>query len=332
MHDTILKLLKEKSMSLGDLGHRLATLDFKWKKGKLKTLVRSMPGISMDKFQIGTYWISLADETLMQSETMDIYVDGSCVFPGTGGWAARLPDGTIKTAGTIQTTPVRAELSAIALGLESSTGNVQIFTDSQESIYLLKNNGKATNKDIVEHIRSQPEGRRSKTTSVHNIGVALARYQKKKVLMADLDPQGNLTDSCGVEPYELTRSVYEVLDGKLEPGKAITSLEPGLDLLPANQNLAHADQGFSNRIGRENLLKKALQKTNSYDILLIDCPPALGLLTVNAFVASQYILVPVQAEYHVLAGFDHITNTLEEVRASGLNPDLQLLGVFVTFF
>jgi chromosome partitioning protein len=171
-----------------------------------------------------------------------------------------------------------------------------------------------------------------KTTSVHNIGAALAQFHKKNVLMVDMDPQGNLTDSCDVDPNELKQSVYEVLDGKLAPTRVIASVAPRLDLLPANQDLASANQVFNDRVGRENLLKMALQKTAGYDIVLIDCPPALGLLTINAFVASRYILVPIQAEYHALAGFDHITNTLEKVLASGMNSDLQLLGVFVTFF
>ena len=173
-----------------------------------------------------------------------------------------------------------------------------------------------------------------KTTSVHNIGVALARFHKKRVLMVDIDPQSNLTDSCGVNFRELESTVYHVLDGKLDPAIAINALEERLDLLPANQDLAHAEQGFSSRIGRESLLKRALNKLSGagYDIVIIDCPPGLGLLTINAFVASKYILVPVQAEYHSLAGFDHLTNTLEEIRANDLNSGLELLGIFATHF
>ena len=171
-----------------------------------------------------------------------------------------------------------------------------------------------------------------KTTSVHNIGVALSRFHKQKVLLVDLDPQGNLTDSCGADPEELRQTVYEVLDGKLEPDKAILDIEPGLKLLPTNQEMVDAELVFFSRKGRENLLKRALQKVDAFDIVIIDCPPSLGLLTVNAFVASKYILAPIQAEYHALAGFAHITNTLDEIRTSGLNPDLQLLGTFVPFF
>lgn len=172
-----------------------------------------------------------------------------------------------------------------------------------------------------------------KTTSVHNIGSALAKFHKKKTLMIDLDPQANLTDSCGVNPASLGLSVYEVMDGK-EAASAVISLEKGLDLLPANDNLVAAELQFSKKIGRENLLKKAIRSLSGsgYDFMVVDCPPALGLLTVNAFVASDYILVPIQAEYHALAGLASLTQTLAEIRDNELNSRLEVLGVFVTFF
>lgn len=170
-----------------------------------------------------------------------------------------------------------------------------------------------------------------KTTSVHNIGSALAQFHKKKTLMIDLDPQANLTDSCGVEPSSVKASVCDVLDGKA-PAPAVIQLEKRLDLIPASPDLAGAELQFGGKIGRENLLKKAVRQLPGYDCIIIDCPPALGILTVNAFVASGYILIPIQAEYHALAGLASLTDTLFQIKDNDLNSGLEVLGVFVTFF
>lgn len=122
-----------------------------------------------------------------------------------------------------------------------------------------------------------------KTTTTHNLGVQLARNAKKRVLLLDLDAQGNLSDACGLEPQTLERTVFDVLAGNVPIAGAKSTLETGLDILPANIRLAEAELAFAGRMGRENLLKKALASVaGEYDYVLIDCPPSLGLLTVNA--------------------------------------------------
>ena len=170
-----------------------------------------------------------------------------------------------------------------------------------------------------------------KTTTAHNLGVQLARNAEKRVLLLDLDAQGNLSDACGLEPQTLERTVFDVLAGNVPIAGAKSTLETGLDILPANIRLAEAELAFAGRMGRENLLKKALASVaGEYDYVLIDCPPSLGLLTVNALNAANGLLVPVQVEYYALAGLALIRQTAELVR--DLNPDLAILGLVLTFF
>lgn len=167
-----------------------------------------------------------------------------------------------------------------------------------------------------------------KTTTVHNLGMVLG--QKKKVLLIDLDAQGNLTDACGFVQSDLHGSAYDVLGGSKNLGDAILSLDAGIDLLPATRDLAVAELAFASKLGRENLLKKIL-KDVGYDFVIIDCPPSLGLLTVNALTAADGVLIPVQAEYYALAGLDLIQETMQGV-VENLNPDLHTLGILLTFF
>lgn len=169
-----------------------------------------------------------------------------------------------------------------------------------------------------------------KTTTTQNLGVVLAREFKQRVLLIDLDAQGNLTDACGLEPQKQKQTIYQVLEGSVPLNEALVPLEKGLSILPANISLAVAELAFAGKMGRENLLKKALLEAD-FDYVFIDCPPSLGLLTVNALAASHGLLIPVQVEYHALAGLALIRQTVKMVQEN-LNPDLSITGLVLTFY
>ncbi|MBF0482867.1 MAG: ParA family protein [Desulfovibrionaceae bacterium] len=170
-----------------------------------------------------------------------------------------------------------------------------------------------------------------KTTTVQNVGAALARAGRR-TLLVDLDAQGSLTASCGYDPDDLKMNLYDVLDGKASLSDVKIEVEgvAGLDLIPAGMDLSQADLAFAGRIGRENLLKKALGQVTGYDFVFFDCPPNLGLVTVNALVAADEIIIPVQAEYHALRGLELLQKSVAMV--SDLNPALAVTGLVVTFF
>lgn len=169
-----------------------------------------------------------------------------------------------------------------------------------------------------------------KTTTVQNLSVGLARQHRQRVLMVDLDAQGNLTDAVGVDEGKINCTAYDVMEGKVPLAQATIQLEENLYILPAGIELSEADIAFAGRMGRENLLKKALQSAD-YDLIFIDCPPSLGLLTVNALAAADSILIPVQGEYHALSGLKLMQNTLHQVQEH-LNPTLRIFGVLLTLY
>ena len=169
----------------------------------------------------------------------------------------------------------------------------------------------------------------AKTTTTLNLGVALAE-QGKRVLAIDLDPQGNLTMSQGWNPDEIDRSMFDVLVHRLPITEIIRTNE--IDVGVASIDLAGAELSLSSMIGRERALEKALQPVQeSYDYILIDTPPSLGLLTINAFVAAQGVIVPVQCEYLSLRGLVQLENTLTMIREN-LNPDVAIQGILATMF
>ncbi len=169
----------------------------------------------------------------------------------------------------------------------------------------------------------------AKTTTTLNLAVAL-KEKGMNVLCVDLDPQGNLTMSQGLNPDEIDRSMYDVLVHKLPIEQVIHERE--IDLAVSSIDLAGAELALSSMIGRERALEKALVSVRErYDYILFDTPPSLGLLTINAFTASDGVIVPVQTEYLALRGLVQLENTLAMVREN-LNPNVQIMGILPTMY
>lgn len=168
-----------------------------------------------------------------------------------------------------------------------------------------------------------------KTTSAVNIGAGLAQLGQR-VLLIDLDPQANLSVSLGFAADDSGSSIYELLDGKATTAQTIRSRE-GLDVIPAAIQLAGAELQFAGVPGREMLLRDALRDLADYDFVFIDCPPSLGLLTLNALTASHGIIIPIQAEFLPLQGLVQLMETVAIVKRR-LNPVLDIIGVITTFY
>lgn len=169
-----------------------------------------------------------------------------------------------------------------------------------------------------------------KTTTAVNLASALAGINKK-VLLVDLDPQGNASMGCGVDKYELELSTYQVLRGDTTVRAAIQrSAEDQFDVLPSNTDLTAAEVGLMNMPMKEKRLQLALGPVvERYDYCIIDCPPSLSMLTINALVASQGVLVPLQTEYYALEGLSGLLDTVEQIRTL-FNPALDLEGILRT--
>jgi chromosome partitioning protein len=172
-----------------------------------------------------------------------------------------------------------------------------------------------------------------KTTTAVNLAASLAAT-RRRVLLMDLDPQGNTTMGCGVDKSKLTRSACEVLLGESDLASALVTVEQSnFTLLPANQDLTSAEvRLLSLPIGREIKLRQALQPLREqFDVILIDCPPALNMLTINALVAADSLLIPMQCEYYALEGLSALLNTVEQIRIAA-NPQLSIEGLLRTMF
>ncbi len=173
----------------------------------------------------------------------------------------------------------------------------------------------------------------AKTTSVASIGAALAELGHR-VLLVDLDPQACLTFSLGIDPEDLELSVHHVLTKGLDPSEAVLATEDGVDLLPATIELARAEADLLTRTGREHVLAGALDQlaeTTTYDWVLLDCPPSLGLLTVAALTAAQGVLIPLQCETLSHRGVGQLLDTVHDVRRF-TNRDLEVWGVLPTLY
>lgn len=170
-----------------------------------------------------------------------------------------------------------------------------------------------------------------KTTTTINLAAYLAK-QGKTVLVVDSDPQSNATSGLGVDKSTINQTLCDVLLSHVSLDKVVHQTDfKNLFLLPTDARLASVEIELASSEGRERVLSVALSAASSYDYILIDCPPALGLLTLNALTAADHVLIPVQAEYYALEGLSQLLQVMQTVRA-GLNPNLELLGVVVTMY
>ncbi|MEI7989291.1 MAG: ParA family protein [Chloroflexota bacterium] len=173
-----------------------------------------------------------------------------------------------------------------------------------------------------------------KTATCHNLSAILAKEHHLKVLMVDIDPQASLTQACGISEtqHSLANVLGSAIPGTMMLSEIIIELGDGLFLAPSDIDLTLTELGLTNRMGRENVLKKALSTVkNDYDLCLLDCPPSLGLLSVNGILASDAIITPTQPQTVDLRGLSLFLNTLERIE-SDMNINPELLGVLMTFY
>lgn len=172
-----------------------------------------------------------------------------------------------------------------------------------------------------------------KTTTNINLAAYIA-LKGHKVLVIDIDPQGNTSSGLGVDKDKVEKTTYELLIGEAAMNESILAVEniENLKIVPSNMNLAGADLELSYMENRESILKSKLEELEeSFDFIIIDCPPSLGLLTINALTASDSVLIPMQCEYYALEGISQLVKTIQKVK-KGLNKSLEIEGVVLTMF
>ncbi len=213
------------------------------------------------------------------------------------------------------------------LGNRDVTERAETFKSSEQDGSIMKQNSKQPR---ILSIANQKGGVGKTTTSV-NLATALSAIGQK-VLLVDLDPQGNASTGLGVKRAGLRSSTYDIIfeDATVEETVKKTKV-PGLDVLPSSIHLSGAEIELVNLENREYRLKDGLSQQSEYDYIIIDCPPSLSLLTLNAFVASHSIVVPLQCEFYALEGLSHLVKTIERVKKN-FNPELDIHGVVLTMF
>lgn len=170
-----------------------------------------------------------------------------------------------------------------------------------------------------------------KTTTAINLATAFASV-KKRVLLLDFDPQGNASTGLGISSEAKKNAYHLILDGNNIKDCIEKTKVPGLDIIPSDPDLAYAEVALVGVDGKEYILKNKIKEIgDNYDYVIIDCPPSLGLLSINALCASSSVIIPVQAEFYALEGLAHLLNSIDRVQ-NNLNPSLGVMGILVTMF
>ena len=208
-----------------------------------------------------------------------------------------------------------------------SKGSLHLSTGTSMMLGMFRKNSRAR----VIAVANQ-KGGVGKTTTTINLGAAMAESEMR-ILVVDLDPQANATTGLGISNRGPQASVYEVILQHTTVGEVICTTEvPNLEVVPSSLALAGAEIELVTAFSREHRLERALETVaDDYDVILIDCPPALGLLTVNALVAAQEVLVPIQCEYYALEGLGQLVGNVDLVRAN-LNPDLEISTIALVMY
>lgn len=173
----------------------------------------------------------------------------------------------------------------------------------------------------------------AKTTSTHNIGVALAQ-KGKRVLLLDLDSQASLTISVGIEPLEIEKNIINVLDKeKCDIRECIQNVRENLDIITSTIELASLEMNMQGRINREKILDRALEPVKGeYDFILLDCPPQLSILTVNALSCADGVIIPTKTDYLSYRGIELLMDTINDVKEEGINSKLEVIGAIATLY